>query len=65
MEGARQHRTTAWMQEVEQCRSNCRDRSHQAHTYHTTLGELEEAVVVSLRETLFLPLDDLLYVTQT
>ena len=46
-------------------REDSADRSHKAHTYHTTLTELEEAVVVSLRETLFLPLDDLLFVTQT
>jgi len=41
------------------------DRPHTAHTYHTILDGLEEAIVVSLRETLFLPLDDLLYVTRT
>jgi len=46
-------------------REGAGDLPHTAHTYHTTLSELEEAVVVSLRETLFLPLDDLLCVTQT
>jgi len=46
-------------------REDTADRPHKAHTYHTTLTELEETVVVALRETLFLPLDDLLYVTRT
>ncbi|TSA42526.1 MAG: hypothetical protein D4R63_00145 [Methylococcaceae bacterium] len=33
-------------------REDTEDRSHCAHTLNTTLTELEEAVVVSLRETL-------------
>jgi transposase InsO family protein len=48
-----------------QKRDSTEDRSHRAHTLHTTLTEAQEAVVVSLRETLCLPLDDLLYVTKT
>ncbi len=48
-----------------QRREDTQDRSHRAHTLHTTLTEPQEAVVVSLRETLWLPLDDLLYVTKT
>jgi transposase InsO family protein len=48
-----------------QQREDTEDRSHRAHTLNTTLTELDEAIVVSLRETLYLPLDDLLYVTKT
>jgi transposase InsO family protein len=40
------------------------DRSHRPHTLHTTLSPAQEAVVVALRETLLLPLDDLLVVTR-
>ncbi len=46
-------------------RDSSADRSHRAHTLYTTLTELQEAVVITLRETLYLPLDDLLYVTRT
>lgn len=46
-------------------RQETEDRSHKADTYHTTLNELEETIVVSLRETLYLPLDDLVYITKT
>jgi transposase InsO family protein len=45
-------------------RDDVQDRSHRAHTLHTTLSATQEAVVLSLRQTLYLPLDDLLYVTQ-
>ncbi|MGH8755639.1 MAG: DDE-type integrase/transposase/recombinase, partial [Burkholderiales bacterium] len=48
-----------------QQREETADRSHRAHTLHTTLTEPQEAAVISLRETLCLPLDDLLYVTPT
>jgi len=48
-----------------QQREDTEDRSHRAHTLNTTLTVLDEAIVVSLRETLYLPLDDLLYVTKT
>lgn len=40
------------------------DRSHRAHTLHTTLSAPQEAIVLSLRHSLYLPLDDLLYVTR-
>jgi len=45
-------------------RDDVQDRSHRAHTQHTTLTAAQEAIVVSLRETLYLPLDDLLYITR-
>lgn len=45
-------------------RDDVQDRSHRANTLHTTLTEAQEAVVLSLRETLYLPLDDLLYITR-
>lgn len=45
-------------------RDDVQDRSHRANTPHTTLTEAQEAVVLSLRETLYLPLDDLLYITR-
>ncbi len=64
-----------------QQREDTEDRPHPAHTLHTNLTELEttaldaggratqgavaEPIVVSLHETLYLPLDDLLYVTKT
>jgi transposase-like protein len=35
------------------------DRSHRPHHLHTTLSPAQEAVVVALRQTLLLPLDDL------
>jgi transposase InsO family protein len=40
------------------------DRSHRPHILHTTLSPAQEAVVVALRESLLLPLDDLLVVTR-
>jgi len=45
-------------------RSDAQDRSHRAHTLCTTLNPLEELVVVEIRRTLLLPLDDLLVVTR-
>jgi transposase InsO family protein len=45
-------------------RDDVQDRSHRAHTLHTTLSATQEAVVLSLRQTLYLPLDDLLYIAQ-
>lgn len=39
------------------------DRSHTAHRLQTRLNPAQEAVVVELRRTLLLPLDDLLAVT--
>ncbi len=40
------------------------DRSHTAHRLQTTLTPAQEAVAVSLRQTLLLPLDDLLAVVR-
>ena len=40
------------------------DRSHTAHRLQTTLSSAQEAIVVELRRTLLLPLDDLLAVTR-
>jgi transposase len=45
-------------------RDDVQDRSHRAHTLHTTLSAPQEAIVLSLRQSLYLPLDDLLYVTR-
>jgi transposase len=45
-------------------RDDTQDRSHRALTQKATLTPPQEAVVLSLRETLFLPLDDLLYITK-
>jgi len=45
-------------------RYDVQDRSHRASTLHTTLSVLQKAVVLLLRQSLYLPLDDLLYVTQ-
>src|SRR5471030_842859 len=45
-------------------RDDVQDRSHRAHTLHTTLSVVQEAIVLSLRQTLYLPLDDLLYITR-
>jgi transposase InsO family protein len=48
-----------------QKREGTEDLSHKALKLNTTLTEAQEAVVVTLRETLYLPLDDLLYITKT
>ena len=40
------------------------DRSHRAHTLHTTLNTTKEAIVLALRQSLYLPLDDLLFITR-
>jgi transposase len=45
-------------------REDVQDRSHRAHTLHTTLSSTQEAIVLSLRQSLYLPLDDLLYITR-
>lgn len=45
-------------------RDDVQDRSHRAHTLHTTLSGAQEAIVLSLRQALYLPLDDLLYITR-
>ena len=45
-------------------RDSVDDRSHTAHRLQTTLTPAQEAVAVSLRKTLLLPLDDLLSVVR-
>ena len=45
-------------------REDTQDRSHCALTKKTALTLPQEALVVSLRETLYLPLDDLLHITK-
>lgn len=45
-------------------RDTVEDRSHTAHRLQTTLTPAQEAVVLALRQTLWLPLDDLLVVTR-
>lgn len=45
-------------------RESFTDKSHTAHRLQTTLNPAQEAVVVELRKTLLLPLDDLLAVTR-
>ncbi len=47
-----------------QGREDVVDRSHRPHTLQTTLTPLQEYVVVALRTTLLLPLDDLFTVTR-
>lgn len=37
-------------------RDNVQDRSHGAHTLHTTLSAAQEAIVLALRQSLYLPL---------
>jgi hypothetical protein len=45
-------------------REDVQDRSHRPHTLCTTLTPAQEVLVVELRRTLLLPLDDLLAVTR-
>ncbi len=45
-------------------RDNGQDASHRPHRLHTTLTPAQELVVIELRKTLLLPLDDLLAVTR-
>ncbi len=47
-----------------QNREDGADRSHRPDTLHTTLTPAQEAVAVALRESLLLPLDDLLAVVR-
>jgi predicted XRE-type DNA-binding protein len=44
-------------------RDDVHDRSHRANTLHTTLSAAQEAIVLALRHSLCLPLDDLLFIT--
>ena len=52
------HTVAKWRQ-----RKGVEDASHRPHRLHATLSTAQEAVV-ALRETLLLPLDDLLAVTR-
>lgn len=45
-------------------RDGTADRSHRPHTLHCTLTPAQEAVTMAIRETLWLPLDDLLVVVR-
>ena len=45
-------------------RDSTEDRSHRPHTLYTTLTPAQEAVAMAVRETLWLPLDDLLMVVR-
>jgi len=45
-------------------RKTTEDASRRPHRIHATLNPAQEAVVVALRESLLLPLDDLLTVTR-
>jgi hypothetical protein len=45
-------------------RETGQDASHRPHRIHATLSPVQEQVVVALRQTLLLPLDDLLAVTR-
>ena len=45
-------------------RDDVQDRSHRAHVLKTTLSAAQEAIVLALRQSLYLPLDDLLFVTK-
>jgi transposase InsO family protein len=45
-------------------RGSTADGSHRPHTLHATLSPAQEAIVVELRRTLLLPLDDLVAVTR-
>jgi transposase InsO family protein len=45
-------------------RDTVEDASHRPHKIHATLTEAQEVIVVALRETLLLPLDDLLAVVR-
>ncbi|MDK2125052.1 IS481 family transposase, partial [Chitinimonas sp. DQS-5] len=47
-----------------QKRDDFADRSHRPHKLQTTLSPAQEAIVLALRTTLLLPLDDLLAVTR-
>ena len=47
-----------------QNRDKTTDKSHRPDHLQTTLSDIQEKIVVELRKTLFLPLDDLLVVTR-
>jgi transposase len=45
-------------------RDDVQDRSHHAHTLQTTLSAAQETIVLALRQSRYLPLDDLLFITK-
>ena len=47
-----------------QGRESIEDKSHRPHKLYTTLTPAQEVVVIELRQTLLLPLDDLLVITR-
>lgn len=61
---ARRYRITEATVYKWRSRQEFMDRSHTAHRLQTTLTPAQEAVVVELRKTLLIPLDDLLSVTR-
>jgi len=61
---ARRYNITQATVRTWQQRTEFTDRSHTAHRLQTTMNELQETVVVRLRRSLLLSLDDLLYITR-
>jgi transposase InsO family protein len=61
---ARKHGLTRTTVRKWRRRTSIEDASHRPHTLHTTLSAAQEAIVLYLRQQLFLPLDDLLAVTR-
>ena len=57
--GIHRHTVRKWKNRDDQ-----QDKSHCPKRLNTTLSPLEEIIVIALRETLLLPLDDLLVVTR-
>ena len=47
-----------------QGRDSTEDRSHRPHKLHTALTPVQEEIVVALRRSLLLPVDDLLVVVR-
>jgi len=61
---ARQYNLTRDTVRKWQNREEGADRSHRPHTLHATLSPAQESLAVALRQTLLLPLDDLLAVVR-
>lgn len=61
---AEQYNTSVATVRKWQGREDAQDRSHRPHNLQTTMNKGQETVVVELRRTLLLPLDDLLAVTR-
>src|SRR5665213_781835 len=61
---ARQYGVTAPTVRKWRSRDSTADRSHRPETLHCTLTAAQEAVAMAIRETLWLPLDDLLVVVR-